>query len=103
MLNKKSDGLIRIPATISKDELKQVTPLYGATNSGQFAGNPPSTLRLKTYAGKYDLATRVFIGEYRFESTSQPSELTFASLPGVESAPKKRAAKAEPVETLNHV
>ena len=94
---------IRIPAIITKEDLEQVTPLYGATNSGQFAGNPPSTLRLKTYSGKYDMGLRVFIGEYHLEATSKPSELTFASLPGVDPAPKKRGAEAEPVEAATHV
>lgn len=102
MASKRPDGLIRIPAAISKDELEQVTPLYGATNAGQFAGNPPSTLRLKTFAGKYDLTARVFVGEYRFEATSTPGELTFALLPGVDAGPKKRAAKAENLESVTH-
>jgi len=96
MRNKnKSDRLIRIPAAISKEDLEQVGPLYGATNAGQFAGNPPGTLRLQTFAGKYSPSAGKFIGEYRFTATDSPGGEVYWTLPGVpEEAPAKRGRKA---------
>lgn len=109
MRNKtKSDRLIRIPAAITKEELEQVSPLYGATNAGQFGGHPAGTVRLKTFAGKYDLLAKRFVGEYRFEPTDKVGATTFESLPGAEGkalAPqdggrRKKAGATE--EAVNH-
>lgn len=98
-----SDRLIRIPAAISKEELEQVAPLYGATNAGQFAGHLPGTLRLDTFAGKYVANTGKFLGEYRFTPTYTLGGEVYQTLPGVPSdAATKRGRKAvelPPVES----
>jgi hypothetical protein len=95
MRNKnKPDRLIRIPAAISKEDLEHVAPLYGATNAGQFAGNPPGTLRLQTFAGRYSPSTGKFLGDYRFEPTDEEGGEVYWNLPGVpDEAPIKRGRK----------
>lgn len=98
----KNAGLIRIPASITKAELEQVCPLYGATNAGPVAGRGPGTLRLKTFAGRYDLGTRRFVGEYWFTLANGPGESTFSELPGLETKAKAGKAKAEPVEAVTN-
>lgn len=86
---------ITVAAAISKEQLQQVAGLYGATNSGQFAGHPGGTLRLETFSGKYHSALGKFLGEYRFMATDTPTERTFSGLPGYpDPLPVKRGAKA---------
>ena len=83
---------ICIPATIGKDDLEYVAPLYGATNAGPIADHAPATLRLVTFAGAYSLLAGKFVGEYRFTITNKPGEQVFHALPGVPS--NKRSRKA---------
>lgn len=104
MRNRNQGRAITIAAAISKEDLEQVGPLYGATNAGQFAGHPPGTLRLDTFAGKYAQSTGKFIGEYRFTATDSPGAATYSALPGVPNeVPGKRSRKAEAVEEVTHV
>ena len=109
MRNKsKTDRLIRIPAAIKKEELEQAAPMYGATNAGQFGGHPAGTLRLKTFAGKYDLLAKFFVGEYCFEPTDKVSDQVFTDLPGLEGkrlAPQdggRRKKSSATEESVNH-
>lgn len=91
----KNGKAILVAAAISKDELQQVAALYGAVNSGQFAGHPGGTLRLETFSGKYHFSLGKFLGEYRFTTTDTPGERTFTGLPGYpDPLPTKRGAKA---------
>ena len=93
---------VSVPASITKAELEQVSPLYGATNATERSGFAVGKLKLKTFAGRYDLATRRFIGEYQFTITRGPDEKTFSDLPGLETKPKIGKAKAEPVEAVTN-
>lgn len=88
----KQDPIIRIAATIGKDDLEYIAPLYGATNAGPIAEHAPGTLRLVTFAGAYSTSAGKFIGEYRFTITDTPGEQVFHALPGVPS--NKRSRKA---------
>jgi hypothetical protein len=91
MRNKNQGHTVTIPAAITKDDLEQTIPLHGAVNAGQFNGNPPGTLQLRTFAGKYVQSMGKFVGEYRFAATSKPCDKTFAALPGVPNeSPAKR-------------
>ena len=81
-----------IPATIGKDDLEFIAPLYGATNAGPIAEHAPATLKLVTFAGSYSVAAGKFLGEYRFTITDTPGKQVFHNLPGVPS--NKRSRKA---------
>lgn len=87
--------VITVAAAISKEQLQQVSGLYGATNSKEFAGHPAKALRLETFVGKFFLTLGKFLGEYRFTVTDTPTERAFSGLPGYpDPLPVKRGAKA---------
>ena len=78
---------MKLTASITKDQLRIISPHYGSMNAATFRGYKQDTLTLVTFRGAINLETRLYDGVYVFAETKRTDKaqpvIDFNELPGI--------------------